>query len=214
MKEEKVFIKSTDIQLEALQLIQREELSKGGIILCHPHPLYGGDMYNPIIETAAHVAWEEGFSTLRFNFRGVGESGGTYSDGIGEMEDVKAAMDYLFSKIKNTNQFLLILGYSFGVRASFPVAVNDERVKGLIAIAPAIEFDDLEYLKGCKKEKLFISGDEDSYCPPSKIRNLFERLDEPKHLFILPGIDHFFFSQHQSIIQPLQNFLRKIKSTF
>lgn len=209
MKEEKVFIKLNEIKLEALQLIRREEKVKGGLILCHPHPLYGGDMYNPVIETAAKVAQEEGFSTLRFNFRGVGKSEGTYGDGIGEMQDVKAAIDYFHSNLKDANSFLILLGYSFGVRAGFPVAINDERVKGLIAIAPALEFDDLEYLKDYKKEKLFIAGDEDSYCPFWKLNDLFKRLFEPKHLFIIPGADHFFFGQRESIVQPLRDFLRK-----
>ncbi len=210
MIEEKVFIKLSEIKLEALQYIKKGEDLIGGVIFCHPHPLYGGDMYNHVIEVAVKAAQEEGFSTLRFNFRGVGESEGSYGDGIGEMEDVKGVIDYFHLKLKDTNPLLIILGYSFGVRASFPVAVNDERIGGLIAISPAIEFDDFEYLKDCKKEKLFIAGDGDPYCPSNKLQSLFERLNEPKHLFIIRGADHFFFGQQQAIATPIKDFLRKI----
>ena len=78
MKEEKVFIPSAGIQLEGLLSIQEASFFRGGVILCHPHPQYGGDMGHPVITTAAEAASQEGFSTLRFNFRGVGESGGSY----------------------------------------------------------------------------------------------------------------------------------------
>lgn len=210
MKEEKVYIKSTGILLEGLQFIQKDGITKGGVILCHPHPLYGGNMFNSVIGTATKVAQQEGFSTFRFNYRGVGESEGSYGDGIGEMDDVKAAIDYLHSKVQDTSQSLILLGYSFGVKVGFPVAINDDRVKAIIAIAPTVEFDTFDYLKGCKKYKLFIAGDEDIYCPSDKIKELFKGLDEPKHLFIINGADHFFFDKEQSIIEPLRDFLRDI----
>jgi len=206
MNEERIFIQSVGIKLEGLQSIQKREASKFGIILCHPHPLYGGDMYNPVIEMASKVAQEEGISTLRFNFRGVGNSEGAYGEGIGEMEDVKAAIKYFYSKLLDNNPYLILLGYSFGVRVGFPIAVHDDRIKGMVAIAPVVEFDDFEYLKGCKKEKLFIAGEDDPYCPPNKLKELFEKLDEPKRIFIIPGVDHFFFNQHKSIVQPLREF--------
>ena len=100
MKEEKVFIPSTGIQLEGLLSIQEASSFRGGVILCHPHPQYGGDMDHPVITTAVEAASQEGFSTLRFNFRGVGESEGSYGEGIGEREDVKAVTDYLYSRLK------------------------------------------------------------------------------------------------------------------
>src|SRR5512136_751774 len=100
MKEEKVFIPSNGIQLEGLLSIQEASSFKGGVVLCHPHPQYGGDMDHPVVTTAAGAAFEEGFSTLRFNFRGVGESGGSYGEGIGERQDVKAVANYFDSRLK------------------------------------------------------------------------------------------------------------------
>ena len=130
MREEKVFVPSDTIQLEGLLSVQEALSVKGGVILCHPHPQYGGDMDNPVITTAAEAASQEGFSTLRFNFRGVGESGGSYGDGEGERKDVEAAITYLYSRQKDSNLPLIVLGYSFGAWAGLSVAVHDGRIKG------------------------------------------------------------------------------------
>jgi hypothetical protein len=210
MKEERVFIPSTGIRLEGLLSVREAVPYKGGMILCHPHPLYGGEMDNPVITTAVEAASQEGFSTLRFNFRGVGESEGTYGEGIGEGEDVKAAIDYLCSKLKNFNPCLILFGYSFGAWAGFPIAIRDERVQGMVAVAPPLELHDFGYLKGCKKRKLLIAGDRDTYCPTSLLEELYETLDEPKSIAIISGADHFFFSHTQFLIQPLREFFKRI----
>ena len=212
MKEEKALIPSTGIQLEGRLGIREAPSFQSGVILCHPHPLYGGDMDNPVIVTAAEAAFQEGFSTLRFNFRGVGESEGTYGEGIGEGEDVKAAIDYLYSKLKSSNPYLILFGYSFGAWAGLPIAIRDERVQGMVAIAPPLELNDFGYLKGCKKRKLFIAGSRDLHCPSSLLEELYGTLDEPKSIAIIPGADHFFFSHTQSLIQPLRDFFEKISS--
>ena len=98
MKEEKVFFPSGRVQLEGLLSVHEALSIKGGLILCHPHPQFGGDMHNTVISIAAEAAFQEGFSTLRFNFRGVGESEGTYGEGIGDQEDVKAAIDFFSTR--------------------------------------------------------------------------------------------------------------------
>ena len=150
MREEKVFIPSTGGQLEGLLSMQEASSFRGGVILCHPHPQYGGDMDHPVITTAGEAAYEEGFSTLRFNFRGVGESEGSYGEGIGEREDVKAVADYLYSRLKNNHSPLILVGYSFGAWAGFPIAIEDERFEGMVAVAPPLEIYDFGFLKGCK----------------------------------------------------------------
>jgi alpha/beta superfamily hydrolase len=210
MKEEKVFIPLESIQLEGL-LSGQEALSvKGGVILCHPHPQYGGDMHNPVITTAAEVASREGFSTLRFNFRGVGESGGSYHDGIGERKDVGAVIDYLFSKQKDSNLPLILLGYSFGAWAGLSVAVQDRRIKGMVAIAPPLELYDFGFLKESRKRKLLIAGDRDFFCPVPLLEQWYQPLEEPKSLAIIQGADHFFFAHTQGLIEPLERFFKVI----
>ena len=212
MKEEKVFIPSHQIQLEGLLSIQEASSFRGGIICCHPHPQYGGDMNHPVMTAAADAASAEGFSALRFNFRGVGESGGSYGEGIGEREDVKAAANYLYPRLKGDRSLLILVGYSFGAWAGFPVAVEDERFKGMVAIAPPLEIYDFGFLKGCKKKKLFIAGDRDSFCPPSLLEGWYQQLEEPKSLTVIPGADHFFFSYTRFLLQPLREFFKKISS--
>jgi len=156
MKEEKVFIPSAGLQLEGLLSIQGARSFRGGVICCHPHPQYGGDMNHPVMTTTLEAAFQEGFSTLRFNFRGVGESEGSYAEGIGERQDVKAVANYLDSRLKGDPSLLILVGYSFGAWAGFPIAVEDERFEGMVAIAPPLEIYDFGFLKGCKKKKLFM----------------------------------------------------------
>jgi len=208
--EGKVFIPCNRIQLEGLMNIQEAFSFKGGVIFCHPHPQFGGDMYNSVIATAVEAASQEGFSTLRFNFRGVGESGGSYSEGIGEMEDVEAAIDYLSSGLRDSNFPLILLGYSFGAWTGLPVAAKDERVKGMVAIAPPLRIYDFGFLNECKKKKLLIAGSEDPWCPASVLEEWYQHLEEPKSLAIIQGADHFFIFYTHLLTQPLREFLRNL----
>jgi len=209
MREEKVFIPSNGIHLEGLLSIQGASPFRGGVILCHPHPQYGGDMDHPVITMAAEAASQEGFSTLRFNFRGVGESEGSYGEGIGERGDVKAVADYLDSRLKNNHAPLILLGYSFGAWAGFPIAIEDERFRGMVAVAPPLEIYNFEFLKGCRKRKLFIAGNRDFFCPVSVLEAWYQGLEEPKSLTIIPGADHFLLFHTQFLNQPLREFLKK-----
>ena len=208
MKEEKVFIPSNRIQLEGLLSIQEASPLKGGVILCHPHPQYGGNMDHPVMTIAVEVASQEGFSTLRFNFRGVGESGGSYGEGIGEREDVKAVTDYFHPRLKDNHSPLILVGYSFGVWAGFPSAIEDERFKGMVAVAPPLEFYNFGFLKGCKKKKLFIVGNRDFSCSLSALEEWYQQIEEPKSLVVIPGADHFFLYHTPHLIQPLKEFLK------
>ena len=206
MKEEKVFFPSGGIQLEGLLSIHEALSVKGDVVLCHPHPQYGGDMHNRVITTALETAHQEGFSTLRFNFRGVGDSGGSYSEGIGEMEDVGAAIEFLYSKQKDSRLPLILLGYSFGACTGIPVAIKDERVKRVVAISPPLEIYDFNFMKGCKKNKLIVVGDKDEWCPILRLEDWYQQLDEPKSLTLVEGADHFYSYQANLLVQPLREF--------
>jgi len=206
MKEEKVFIRCGKIELEALLGLQ-SSAEEGGVIFCHPHPQYGGTMHNPVIRTGVEAVLAEGLSTLRFNFRGVGESGGSYADGVGEKTDVEAAVNYLFSRIKAGP--LALLGYSFGAWAGFPVALRDERIARIIGIAPPLEIYDFDFLNESGKDKLIMVGDRDSYCPLARLNEWFQRLQPPKTLRVIEGADHFFFFHDQMLAAPLAEFLKR-----
>jgi alpha/beta superfamily hydrolase len=211
MKEEKIFFPSGMIQLEGLLSIHEALSDKGGVILCHPHPQYGGEMHNRVIATAFGAAHQEGFATLRFNFRGVGGSGGSYGEGVGEKEDVHAAIGYLGSKLNDSGTPILVLGYSFGAWVGLPVALESERVKGMVAVSPPLEMFDFGFLKGCRKKKLIIGGDRDLYCPSSLLKEWFEQLKEPKSLTIIQGADHFYSFHAGLLTQPLREFLKSFE---
>jgi alpha/beta superfamily hydrolase len=210
MKEKKVLIPCGSIQLEGLISVDEAHSFKGGVVFCHPHPQYGGDMYNLVIHTAVEAAFHEGFCTLRFNFRGVGESGGSYEEGVGEREDVKAVIEYFSSTLKDAHSSLILLGYSFGAWAGLPVAVQEKRINGMVTIAPPLQLYDFGFLWGCKKKKLFIAGDRDLFCPASLLEEWYHYLEEPKSLAIIPGADHFFFSHTHLLTQPLREFFKNI----
>ena len=208
MKEEKVYFLSSGFKLEGLIGSNEAFSAKRGVVLCHPHPLHGGDMHHPVIASGVEASFEAGFSTLRFNFRGVGESEGSYADGIGEMDDVRAAVDYLHSRLEVRDPSLFILGYSFGAMTGLPVAVRDSRLKGMAAVAPPLEMFDFTFLKGCRKRKLIIAGSRDPYCPLPLLEEWFQGLDEPKSLTLIQGADHFFSTHYRSLISPLKEFFK------
>lgn len=208
MKEEKVFFPCGGIELEGLLSIQEALSVKGGIVLCHPHPQYGGDMHNRVITVALEAAQAEGFSTLRFNFRGVGRSGGSYSEGFGEREDVASALEFLSNQQRNRSLPLLLLGYSFGAWTGIPVAIKDRRVKGVVAISPPLELYDFNFLLGYKENKLFVVGDRDAWCPVPRLREWFDKLEEPKSMSLIQGADHFYSFQSNLLAQPLREFFR------
>ncbi|MCX8116481.1 MAG: alpha/beta hydrolase [Desulfobacterota bacterium] len=208
VREERVTIPCRGIRLEGLLSLGEALSVKGGMVLCHPHPLYGGDMHNRVIAVSCEAAREEGYATLRFNFRGVGGSEGNYDEGIGEKEDVASAIEFLHSALNRRDVPLSFLGYSFGAWVGLPVAMNDPRVRKVVAISPPLEIYDFSYFKGFKGEKLILAGDRDEWCPLSRLKQWYETLDEPKSLTILEGADHFYSFQSNLITQPLRDFLR------
>jgi uncharacterized protein len=210
MREEKISVPCGDIRLEGLLSVQEALSIKGGVILCHPHPLYGGDMDNTVVAAGIAAASREGLSTLRFNFRGVGESGGSYGEGMGEREDVRAVIDYFSARLKDSNVPMILLGYSFGAWAGMPVAVEDPRIKGMVAISPPLDLYDFAFLKGCKKKKLLVAGDQDDYCPAARLQEFYKDLDQPKALSVIQGADHFYSFHDSALINPLREFFKNI----
>jgi uncharacterized protein len=207
MTETKVIIPSAGIRLEGLMRIQEASSFRGGVILCHPHPQYGGDMHNPVVSTMAESAFREGYSTLRFNFRGAGESEGSYGEGIGEKEDVQAAIQFLSLKLRVPEPFLILAGYSFGAWTGLQVAAQDPKVRGMVGIAPPLGIYDFGFLKESRKNKLFVVGNQDMYCPLPVLEKWYGELEEPKSLTVLPGADHFFSSHIPALTQALKDFL-------
>ncbi len=134
--EKLVQFNSGDIQLEGLL---DQGISGKGVVVTHPHPLYGGDMYNPVVESIARAYKSKDYTTLRFNFRGVGNSQGSYDDGPGEKQDVLSAVSYLK---ENGSDPINLSGYSFGAWVGARAVADDPRVKRIVLIAPPVSFYD------------------------------------------------------------------------
>ncbi len=159
-------------------------------VLCHPHPQFGGDMHNNVVTTMTTFFQEQGISTLRFNFRGAGMSEGRFGGGVEERLDVEAAIDALVSSLGS--KWIHVCGYSFGAHVGSYVASVDDRVDGLVGVAPPLVVYDFDFLKDCSKRKLIIAGADDPFCPPGRLRDWFDSLKEPKALEVIPQTDHFF----------------------
>jgi alpha/beta superfamily hydrolase len=177
--------------------------SNAGLVLCHPHPLYGGDMENPVIVRAADVAREASLATLRFNFRGVGGSAGAYGHGEAEGEDVTAALDVLADRMRGRARLGLV-GYSFGAWVAARVTAGDPRVAGLCLIAPPLAMFDFAGLDGSRGAPLLVAGTRDPYCSVADLERLAARLPGAEAVMI-EGADHFFFGK----LFPLGEALRR-----
>ncbi len=181
-----------------------------GLVICHPHPLYGGDMENNVVTALADAFADAGFAVLRFNFRGVGRSEGRYSQGLGEQEDVKGALTWMAAQSAVDSEGLLLAGYSFGARVALTVAPADPRVKGILAVAPPMRQGDWPGLDSYRAPKLFFCGDADPHCPYEVIAALVDRLPAPKRLLIVSGTDHFFLGQERVLGQHAVTLLREL----
>ncbi len=167
-----------DLSLEALLAIP--DAPSAGVVICHPHPLYGGDMDNPVVVRVQEVCADLGLATLRFNFRGVGGSGGAHGDGVGEQDDARAALEALARTTGGAPT--AIAGYSFGARIAALVACGDPRVGGLAMIAPPLGMYDFACIEGVR------------YCPAPDFARLSARLPSATAVSI-EGADHFFFGK-------------------
>ena len=158
-------------------------------LVCHPHPLYGGTMHNKVVYQTAKALQQRGASVLRFNFRGVEKSEGVHDRGIGEQDDVRAAINYLEAHF--ARKPIILAGFSFGSWVGLRVGC-DARVAKLIGLGLPVDNVDVSYLRDCAKPKLIIQGGEDQFGSRGNIEAVFASLPEPKRLVIVEGADHFF----------------------
>jgi alpha/beta superfamily hydrolase len=162
-------------------------------VVCHPHPLFGGTMHNKVVYQAAKVLHLRNIPVLRFNFRGAGQSEGDHDRGIGEQDDVGAALDYLAAEFPRTP--ILLAGFSFGSVVGLRVGCADQRVSDLIGLGIPVDRSDLTYLRDCAKPKLIMQGGKDQFGSRASVEALYATLPEPKRLVIVEGAEHFFAGQ-------------------
>ena len=162
-------------------------------LVCHPHPMFGGAMHNKVVFAAMKALNRFGFPVLRFNFRGAGLSEGEHDQGRGEIEDVRAALDWLDAEFHLP---IIFAGYSIGAYVGLRACCPHPRVPALIALGtPALVEERLYnfgFLAQCRKPKLFISGTQDQYAPTEQLQLLVDAAADPKQLVLVEGADHFF----------------------
>jgi alpha/beta superfamily hydrolase len=202
--EEPILFESGDLQLEGL--LWRGKPGGEACILCHAHPQYGGSMHNNVVEAMATAFQGEGVSTLRFNFRGVGNSHGRFGGGLEERLDVEAAIDAIETQMSPGK--IHVGGYSFGAHVGLTVASVDSRVDGLVGVAPPLSLYDFDFLRESTQGKLLIAGTEDLFCPPGRLREWFDSLKEPKTLEIIPQADHSFWNHEDSLKSAVRAYFR------
>jgi len=201
MAEKKVFIQSRDIKIEGLLDSLRGEAA---VVVTHPHPLYGGDMYNNVVESVVGAYRERNYTTFRFNFRGVGESEGRYDQGIGEQSDVHAALDFLDKKGKSS---IDLVGYSFGAWVNAMAVDPFSKAARIVMISPPVNFIDFSFLQYNPKIRLVITGSEDDIAPPRMIRKLLAGWSPEIELQVIEGADHFFWGKTGEIKRKIWIFL-------
>lgn len=204
--EEHVTFPVGDITLEGLLSIP-SQTPKVGAVICHPHPLYGGEMHNNIVSALVDAFQAVGIATLRFNFRGVGNSEGEHDEGNAEVDDVKAAVTYLLSR--QAVPTVVVAGYSFGSMVGLRAGADDPRVHKLIGVALPIGMRDASFLLNANKPILLISGDHDNYSPVPVLQDLVAKLSEPKALKIVDGADHFFWGLENKVAEVAVGFLQR-----
>lgn len=160
-------------------------------VVCHAHPLHGGLMHFKVVFRAAKALQENGVAVLRFNFRGVGRSEGAHDDGRGEQDDVRAALGEMRRRFPGLP--LVLGGFSFGASMALRVGCAGDGVGALFALGlPLLMITDRAFLGSCRAPRLFVQGEHDQFGGGGPIRELVDRLPEPRTLVIVSGADHFF----------------------
>ena len=182
-------------------------------IILHPHPQYGGTMNNKVVYNLHYCFHKMGFTVLRFNFRGVGRSQGEYDQGIGELSDAAAALDYLQALNPNAKH-CWVAGFSFGSWIGMQLLMRRPEISGFISAAPNANIYDFSFLAPCPASGLIINGSADRVVPPAYVTALVDKLHEQKGITIqhevIEGAGHFFENEHMdTLIGTVEGYVRR-----
>ena len=176
------------------------------VTVCHPHPVYGGNMLNNIVLAICQALPRHSIAAFRFNFRGVGNSEGEFGGGIAEQEDVKAALAFLLSTPDIDTKRIGLAGYSFGAMVALPVALQDERVNLLALVSPPLPDSGWEQLKGYSNPKLLMVGGADMFIPLGQFQQHIEDVADPKQYQVVSGADHFWWGYEEEVAEKVSQF--------
>jgi alpha/beta superfamily hydrolase len=209
-----LFIEGPAGRLEALLNAGAANATHAAVV-CHPHPLFGGTLHNKVVFHTMKALNSFGFPVLRFNFRGTGLSEGEHDHGNGEVEDVRAALDWLEGEFHLP---LVFAGFSFGAAVGLRAASADARVETLIAVGTPVgpvaageeapRIYTFDFLQDCRKPKLFVSGARDQFGPRAKLAALVASVPEPKKLVLIEGGDHFFEGRLRELREAIESWMK------
>jgi alpha/beta superfamily hydrolase len=178
---------------------------RAAVVFAHPLPTHGGTMHTKVVFQGAKALTRIGCAVLRFNFRGVGRSAGTWDEGPGEKDDYKAALDYFSARYPNTE--LWAAGFSFGSYIAMTCGATDDRVCTLIGIAPPVDRYDYSVVKRSTKAIFLIHGERDELIPLRAVREFYAQLAEPKELVVIDRATHLFEGQASEVGDALEDLL-------
>lgn len=179
-------------------------------LICHPHPLYGGTMHNKVVYRVARALRRSGSVVLRFNFRGVGMSGGEHGEGRGEVEDVRAALSWLRARYPSLNYSLA--GFSFGSRIILRLGCESAGATRLLAVGFPTRAGAPDWLRACKAPKVFIQSTRDEHGPKEELEALFGTMSDPKTLIWVEAGDHFFAGALEAFEETVHELGRAVSS--
>ena len=187
-----IMLPSGDLALEGTLHLPADEGRFPGVVICHPHPRYGGDMYNVIVATLAQSLCDAGIAALRFNFRGVDMSEGSFDGGNGEIQDAEEALNYLSLSENVDASRVGIAGYSFGAAVAMAAASRSNLAQAIVSIAcPSRVFNEMS-AQEMLLPKMLILGEHDHDFPAQQFKFMARRYSDPKQVEIIDGADHFF----------------------
>ena len=181
-------------------------------LLLHPHPQHGGTMNNKVVYALYHTFVRRGFSTLRFNFRGVGRSQGFWDGGPGELADAASALDWL-QIVKPDSKTCWIAGVSFGTWIAMQLLMRRPEIDGFICVAPPSNLYDFSFLAPCPSSGLMLNGDKDRVVPTQSVADLSAKLKTQRGIKIdhevVPGANHFFEGKDDELVGKCSEYLDK-----
>ena len=204
-----IIINGPEGRLEGRHHISKQPNAPVALLL-HPHPEHGGNMNNKVVYNLYHAFARQGFSTLRFNFRGVGRSQGAFAKGEGELSDAAAALDWLQTVNPNTTNYW-VAGFSFGAWIGMQLLMRRPEIEGFISVAPPANIYDFSFLAPCPASGLILQGTEDILVPQDAVQALVDKLSKQRGIKIdyrlVEGADHFFGNRLEELSSNVEEYV-------
>ena len=207
MRQSAISFKAKGLTFEGV-IAQPEGLSgpMPAVVFCHPHPLRGGNMDNNVVLTLAYSLVDQGFATLRFNFRGVGNSQGEHTEGESEYKDVLGALDVMKAWPGVDGRRLGLAGYSFGSSVILGNASLQKKAKALVLVSPSLRALENTPLKKDNRPSMIITGDRDNLVQSEQLQSCLDSFAHPPACHIVAGADHFWQGYENQLSSPVEQF--------